>query len=48
MEAIGKYDNGVIVGVTLFYALLTVISLVLGDILISRIDPRISFSSKNR
>ena len=48
VEAIGKYDNGVIVGVTLFYALLTVISLVLGDILISRIDPRISFSSKNR
>lgn len=48
VEAIGKYDNGVIVGVTLFYALLTVLSLVLGDILISRIDPRISFSSKNR
>lgn len=48
VEAIGKYDNGVIVGVTLFYALLTVISLVLGDILISRIDPRISFSSKSR
>ena len=48
MEAINKYDNGVIVGVTLFYALLTVISLVLGDILMSKIDPRISFSSKSR
>ena len=46
-EAINKYDNGVIVGVTLFYALLSVISIILGDLLMSLIDPRISFATKN-
>ncbi len=47
-QAINKYDNGVIVGVTLFYAVLTVLSNVMGDILISMVDPRISFTSKGR
>ena len=47
-QAINKYDNGVIVGVTLFYALLTVVSILLGDILMSSVDPRISFTSKGR
>ena len=47
-EAINKYDNGVIVGVTMFYAVLSVISIILGDILMSMADPRISFSSKGR
>lgn len=47
-EAIGKYDNGVIVGVTLFYAVLTVVSIILGDLLMSMVDPRISFSTKDR
>ena len=32
-EAINKYDNGVIVGVTLFYAVLTVTSLMMGLLL---------------
>ena len=47
-EAINKYDNGVIVGGTLFYAILTVTSLILGDVLMSMVDPRISFSTKDR
>ncbi len=47
-NAINKYDNGVIVGVTLFYAVLSVVSLLLGDILMSVVDPRISFSTKER
>lgn len=47
-EAINKYDNGVIVGVTLFYATLSVVSIILGDILMSVVDPRISFSTKDR
>ena len=47
-QAINKYDNGVIVGVTLFYAVLTVISNIMGDLLISMVDPRISFTSKGR
>lgn len=47
-DAINKYDNGVIVGLSLFYALLSVIAIILGDVLISMVDPRISFSSKDR
>ena len=47
-EAINKYDNGVIVGMTLFYAILSVASLILGDVLMAIVDPRISFSSKDR
>ena len=46
--AINQYDNGVIVGVTLFYALLSVISVIAGDVLISIVDPRISYSGKAR
>ena len=45
-EAINKYDNGVIVGVTLFYALLSITAIILGDILMSLVDPRISFTTK--
>ncbi len=47
-KAINSYDNGVIVGVTLFYAALSVVSIILGDVLISISDPRISFTSKAR
>ena len=47
-KAINAYDNGVIVGVTLFYAVLTVASIIMGDVLMSMIDPRISFTSKAR
>ena len=47
-KAINMYDNGVIVGVTLFYALLSIVSMILGDILMSLVDPRISFTSKAR
>ncbi|MCR5006632.1 MAG: ABC transporter permease [Clostridiales bacterium] len=47
-QAINMYDNGVIVGVTLFYALLSVIAIIMGDVLMSLVDPRISFTSKAR
>ena len=46
--AINKYDNSVIVGVTLFYAVLSVVALVLGDVLMAPVDPRISFTDKAR
>ncbi|MBO4290748.1 MAG: ABC transporter permease, partial [Lachnospiraceae bacterium] len=46
--AINKYDNGVIVGVTLFYATLSVVSIILGDLLMAVMDPRISFTTKDR
>lgn len=47
-EAISMYDNAVIVGLTMFYAILSIVSLILGDILMAMVDPRISFSEKAR
>ena len=47
-KAINMYDNGAIVGVTLFYAILSITSIILGDVLMSMVDPRISFTSKAR
>ena len=47
-RAINAYDNGVIIGMVLFYAVLTVTSVILGDILMSVMDPRISFTTKAR
>ena len=47
-QAINRYDNGVIVGVTLFYAVLSVLSIILGDVLMAAVDPRISFTTKDR
>ena len=47
-NAINAYDNGVIVGVTLFYGLLSVVSIILGDLLMSMVDPRINFTAKRR
>lgn len=46
--AIHSYDNGAIVGITLFYAVISVVSVILGDVLISAVDPRISFGRKTR
>ena len=48
INAIGFYDNGVIVGVTLFYAILSVTSMILGDVLMAMVDPRINFTAKAR
>ena len=47
-EAINRYDNGVIVGMTMFYAILSVLSIIMGDILMAIFDPRISFTNKAR
>ena len=38
----------VIVGVALFYAILTVTSVIVGDVLMAAMDPRISFTTKAR
>ena len=45
-EAINKHDNGVIVAVTVFYTTLSIVSLILGDLLLAKYDPRISLSSE--
>ncbi len=47
-DAINKYDNAVIVGVAMFYAVLTVASIIIGDVLMTIVDPRISFTNKAR
>ena len=48
IEAINKYDNTVIVGMVLFYAVLSVVALALGDCAMALVDPRISFDTKAR
>ena len=47
-KAINAYDNGVIIRLVMFYALLSIVSIILGDILMSLVDPRISFETKDR
>lgn len=47
-EAINLKDNAVIVGLAAFYSLLSIVSVILGDILMAIVDPRISFSDKAR
>ena len=45
-RSINAYDNGVIVGVALFYAVLSVISVIFGDVLMAAVDPRIRLTTK--
>ncbi len=47
-NAISLYDNAAIVGLTLFYAIISITSVILGDILMATVDPRISFNDKSR
>lgn len=44
--AINGHDNGIIVACTVFYTSLSLISVILGDVLMSKVDPRISFETK--
>lgn len=45
-DAISAYDNGVIVGLALFYAVLSVTAVIAGDVIISAADPRIRLSER--
>ena len=44
-NAINSHDNGIIVACTVFYTTLSIISVILGDLLLAKYDPRISLSS---
>ena len=44
-RAINTHDNGVIVAVTVFYTTLSILSLILGDLLLAKYDPRISLNA---
>ncbi len=43
-DAINAHDNAIIIAMTLFYTVLTIISLIAGDLLLAKYDPRISFT----
>lgn len=45
-RAINTHDNGVIVACTVFYTSLSILSLILGDLLLAKYDPRISLSQE--
>jgi len=44
--AINSHDNGIIVACTVFYTSLSIISVILGDLLLSKYDPRIKLSEE--
>ena len=48
VQAIGAYDNAVIVGVALFYGILFIISAIRAISELAVMDPRISYTSKAR
>ncbi len=45
INSIGQHDNGVVVALTVFYTSLSLISVILGDLLLAKVDPRISLSA---
>jgi len=45
-EAINHYDNGVIVAATVFYTAISILALLLGDLLLAKYDPRVSFTNE--
>jgi oligopeptide transport system permease protein len=40
------HDNGIIIGGTVFYTFLSILALLLGDILLAKYDPRVSFTNE--
>ncbi|MBO4213181.1 MAG: ABC transporter permease subunit, partial [Clostridia bacterium] len=44
VNAINGHDNGIIVACTVFYTTLSILSIILGDLLLAKYDPRISLS----
>ncbi len=45
INAISHHDNGIVVAMTVFYTSLSLISLILGDLLLAKYDPRISLTA---
>ncbi len=45
-NAINSYDNGVIIASTVFYTAISIIALLLGDLLLAKYDPRVSFTNE--
>ena len=47
-NAINAYDNGVIIAATVFYTAISILALLLGDLLLAKYDPRVSFTEDRR
>lgn len=45
-NAITAHDNGIIIAGTVFYSFLTILSLILGDLLLVKYDPRVSLADR--
>lgn len=45
-NAITSNDNGIIVAATVFYTALSIIAMILGDVLLAKYDPRVSFTDQ--
>ncbi len=45
-NAINGHDNGIIIACTVFYTFISILSIILGDLLLAAYDPRISLSSE--
>ena len=45
-DAIDTHDNGVIIAATVFYTTLSIVALLLGDLLLAKYDPRVSFTNE--
>ncbi len=45
-NAINAHDNGIIIAGTIFYATLSIVSLIAGDLLLAKYDPRVSLSGE--
>ena len=46
VTALNQHDNGVIVACTVFYTTLSIVSLILGDVLLAAYDPRIKLTGE--
>ncbi|MBR3581145.1 MAG: ABC transporter permease [Lachnospiraceae bacterium] len=44
--ALAQHDNGIIVACTVFYTFLSIAGIILGDLLLCKVDPRISLSGE--
>ena len=43
-NAITNFDNGIILATTVFYTAISIIAVILGDVLLAKYDPRVSFT----
>ena len=45
-NAVTAHDNGIVIAGTVFYTFLSITALILGDLLLAKYDPRVSFTNE--